>query len=61
MQYIIYEEEVVGSIEIIDKINSDIKIKVVVYNNSDIFTIQDPLKMYSIISFINTKFNYKQE
>ncbi|MEG2811176.1 MAG: hypothetical protein RR912_01555 [Clostridium sp.] len=26
MQYIIYEEEVVGSIEIIDKINSDIKI-----------------------------------
>lgn len=61
IKLIIFESEEVGSIEVLEESRPDIKISVKVYNNSDEFIVQDPFKMYSIISFINTKFNYKQE
>lgn len=54
-----YNGKDVGSIEILAECRPDIKIRVNVYNNSDEFIVSDPLKMYSIISFINTNFNYK--
>lgn len=58
---IMFEGVNVGSIEVLEESKPDIKIRVTVYNNTDEFNITDTLKMYSIISFINTKFNYKQE
>lgn len=58
---IFFKGEEVGNIEVLEDCRPDIKIRVRVYNNIDEFTVQDPFKMYSIISFINTKFNYKQE
>lgn len=58
---IIFKGEEVGNIEILEDCRPDIKIRVKVYNNIDEFIVHDPFKMYSIISFINTKFNYKQE
>jgi len=61
IKLIIFEGEEVGSIEVLEENKPDIKIRVMIYNNTDEFPIYDPLKMYSIISFINTKFNYKQE
>lgn len=61
LKSIIFKDEEVGNIEILEDCRPDIKIRVKVYNNVDEFTVQDPFKMYSIISFINTKFNYKQE
>lgn len=61
IKLIIFEGEEVGSIEVLEESKPDIKIRVTVYNSTDEFTIQETLKMYSIISFINTKFNYKQE
>lgn len=61
LKSIIFKDEEVGNIEILEDCRPDIKIRVKVYNNVDEFTVQDTFKMYSIISFINTKFNYKQE
>lgn len=61
IKLIIFESKEVGSIEVLEESRPDIHIRVTVYNNSDEFTVQDPYKMYSIISFINTKFNYNQE
>lgn len=58
---IIFKDEEVGDIEVLEDCRPNIKIRVKVYNNVDEFTVQDPFKMYSIISFINNKFNYKQE
>ena len=61
LKYISYNKKRVGSIEVLGDCGTDIKIRVKVYGNNDEFIVQDPYKMYSIISFINTKFNYKQE
>lgn len=61
IRYIIFNDEEVGGIEVLENCRPDIKIRVKVYKNVDEFIIKDPFKMYSIISFINTKFNYKQE
>lgn len=58
---ILYDREQVGKVEVLEECKPDMRIRVEVYNNIDEFIIQDTLKMYSIISFINTKFNYKQE
>lgn len=49
----------IGSIEIIKGYDCQIRIKAEVYNNTEDFIVQDPLKVYNIISFIITKFNYK--
>lgn len=61
IKLIIFKDEDVGNIEVLEDCRPDIKIRVNVHNNVDEFTVQNPFKMYSIISFINTKFNYKQE
>lgn len=61
IKLIIFEGEEVGKIEVLEESKPDIKIRVTIYNNTDEFPIQETLKMYSIISFINTKFYYKQE
>lgn len=57
---IIFEEEKVGIIEILEQYKPETRIRVTVYENSDEFDVQEPSRMYSIISFINTKFNYKE-
>lgn len=57
---IVFEEEKVGSIEVLEQYKPELRIRVTVYENSDEFDVQDPSRMYSIISFINTKFNYKE-
>ncbi|EPR08119.1 hypothetical protein [Ruminiclostridium papyrosolvens] len=54
-----FEENNVGSIEILEEHKPDIKIGVTVYNNYEEFEIHEMLRIYSIISYINTKFNYK--
>jgi seryl-tRNA synthetase len=56
-----FKGERVGSIEVLEECRPDIKIRVEVYDNIDEFPIGNTLKVYSIISFINTKFNYKQQ
>lgn len=48
----------VGSVEIIKEAEHVLKIKAEVLGSSDDFQVDDPNKMYSIISFINTKYNY---
>lgn len=48
----------VGSVEVIREPEHVLKIKVEVLGSSDDFQVDDPNKMYSIISFINTKYNY---
>ncbi|CAK7037239.1 hypothetical protein [Tissierella sp.] len=57
---IIFGGEKVGSIEVLEERKPEIRIRVTVYENSDEFDVQEPSRMYSIISFINTKFNYKE-
>lgn len=61
IKLITFDGEKVGHIEVLENCKPDIKIKVRIYSNSDEFIVQDPFRMYSIISFINTKFNYKKE
>lgn len=61
MKIILYGNREVGNIKILMDYKPEIKIKVEVYNNIDEFTIHDPLKVYNIISFIITKFNYKEQ
>lgn len=55
-----FNGEKVGSIEVLEEYKPEIKIRVNVYENSHEFDIYEPYRMYSIISFINTKFNYKE-
>lgn len=50
----------VGKIEVLKEYRPEIKIRVKVYENEEEFDVYDPYRMYSIISFINTKFNYKE-
>lgn len=57
---IIYENEVIGSIEVIEEKMPEIKIKVTVYESIEEFDVLEPRRMYAIISYINTKFNYKE-
>ncbi|URZ05168.1 hypothetical protein [Clostridium felsineum] len=56
-----FDKTPIGFIEVLEEDIPDIKIRVTVYNNNDEYIIEDPLKIYNIISFINTKFNYKQQ
>lgn len=60
LKEILFNNEKVGSIEVIDENKPEVTIRVTVYENSDEFDIREPRRMYSIISFINTKFNYKE-
>jgi predicted RNA-binding protein with EMAP domain len=48
----------VGSIEIKKDSNKDLIIKAEILGITDDFKVDDPVKMYSVISFINTKYNY---
>lgn len=57
---IIFEGGNIGSIEVLEEYKPEIKIRVTVYENYDEFDVQEPSRMYSIISFINNKFNYKE-
>lgn len=57
---ILFNNEKVGSIEVLEENKPEIIIRVTVYENSDRFDVIEPNRMYSIISFINTKFNYKE-
>lgn len=61
IKLITFEGEKVGDIEVLENCELGIKIKVRIYDSSNEFIVQDPFRMYSIISFINTKFNYKKE
>ncbi|MBC2727115.1 hypothetical protein [Desulfosporosinus sp.] len=56
---IVFNNVEVGNIEVVEDNTLEIKIRVNVYENTDEFEVHDPCRMYSIISFINTKFNYK--
>lgn len=47
----------VGSVEVLQDYKPEIRIKVTVYENWEEFDVHQTLRMYSIISFINTKFN----
>lgn len=57
---IIFNEEKVGSIEVLEDNKPEVRIRVTVYDNNSEFDVHEPSRMYSIISFINTKFNYKE-
>jgi sugar-specific transcriptional regulator TrmB len=57
---LMFNQERIGSIEVIEDYKPDIKIRVTVFENFDDFDVNEPCRMYSIISFINTKFNYKE-
>lgn len=57
---IVSNKEKVGNIKVLEENMPEIKIRVTVYESSDEFDVYDPYRMYSIISFINTKFNYKE-
>lgn len=48
----------VGSIEVKETNNKDLIIKAEILGITDNFKVDDPIKMYSVISFINTKYNY---
>lgn len=61
IRLITFEGEKVGDIEVLENCETGIKIKVRIYNSSNEFIVQDPFRMYSIITFINTKFNYKKD
>jgi len=48
----------VGSIEVKEDSHKDLIIKAEILGITDDFKVDDPIKMYSVISFINTKYNY---
>lgn len=52
------DSQKVGSVEVIKESEYILKIKAEVLGSSDDFQVDDPNKMFSIISFINTKYNY---
>lgn len=58
-QLIIFENREVGKIEVLDEYKPQVKIAVTIYDKSEEFEINDHIRIYNIISFINTNFNYK--
>lgn len=56
---IYYENELVGEILICDDSDEKLKIKVQINKNEKDFEVEKPYRMYHIISYINTTFNYE--
>jgi len=56
---ILNEEKPVGEITILEHTDMGLKIKVEINKNEDNFFVDEPLRVYSIVSFILTKFNYE--
>ena len=54
-----YNNNTIGKVNILDENGSRLYIQVKVYNFIDKFEVDNPYRMYHIISFINTKFNYE--
>lgn len=54
-----FEDNKVGSIKIINDIEDNLLIEVSIFEYKDTFDVTNPYKMYPVISFINTKFNYE--
>ena len=54
-----FEDNKVGSIKILDEVEDGLWIEVLINNYKDKFDVNNPYKMYPVISFINTKFNYE--
>ncbi|GEM_PF-1879267 len=55
---LILKDEKIGSIEVRENSDNELRIKTEVLGISDEFQVDDPNRMFSIISFINTKYNY---
>lgn len=56
---IVFENKEVGKIDILEKHKHNFVISVEIYDKKEEFEINDPIRTYNIISFINTNFNYK--
>lgn len=56
---IVFENKEVGKIDILEKYKHNFVIGVDIYDKREEFEINDPVRTYNIISFINTNFNYK--
>lgn len=54
-----YQDEIIGELSIKEDEDGTLKIKVTINKHEDSFAVESPYKMYPIISFINTKFNYE--
>lgn len=57
---IIFEYQVVGYIQVIKNENIQVQVNVTVKDKKDSFMLTKPDRIYSIVSFINTAFNYQQ-
>lgn len=55
---LILKDEKIGSIEVKEDSDNELRIKAEVLGISDEFQVDNPSRMFSIISFINTKYNY---
>lgn len=55
---LILKDEKIGSIEVKGDSDHELRIKAEVLGISDEFKVDDPNRMFSVISFINTKYNY---
>lgn len=58
-QVIVFEKEEVGKIELLEEYRPQIRILVTIYDKNEEFEVNDPIRIYNIISFVNTNFNYK--
>lgn len=58
-QIIVFENEKVGKIELLEEYRPQIRILVTIYDKREEFEVNDPIRIYNIISFVNTNFNYK--
>ncbi len=58
-QLIIFENKEVGKIEVLEEYRPQMKISVTIYDKNEEFEVNDSIRIYNIISFINTNFNYK--
>lgn len=56
---IIFENEKVGKMNVLENNEPNVIIGVQVYDKKEEFEINNPVRTYNIISFINTNFNYK--
>ena len=54
-----FEDKKVGCIKILEGLEDGLWIEVLIINYKDKFDVTNPYKMYPVISFINTKFNYE--
>lgn len=58
-QIIVFKNEKVGKIELLEEYRAEIRILVTIYNKREEFEVNYPIRIYNIISFVNTNFNYK--